>query len=47
MNRNLLLIVIGVLGVLAGGVGYWLYAEQQKSGVEINVGPSGVSIQER
>lgn len=47
MNRNLLFIVIGVLGIGAGALGYWYYQEQQRSGVDIRIGPRGVTIQER
>jgi hypothetical protein len=47
MNRNLVLIVIGVLGIGAGALGYWFYQQQQRSGVDISIGPRGVTIQER
>lgn len=47
MNRNLLFIVIGVLGIGAGALGYWYYQEQHRSGVDISIGPRGVTIQER
>ena len=46
MNRNVLYLVIGALVVVAVVVGYLLYQERQKtSGIDINVGNSGVSIQ--
>lgn len=47
MNRNLLFIVIGVLGIGTGVLGYWYYEQQQRSGVDISIGPRGVTIQER
>ncbi|MEP9349778.1 hypothetical protein [Xanthobacter sp. KR7-225] len=48
MNRNLLYLVIAVLAVGAAVVGYQLYKERQKpSGVEINIGKSGISIKEK
>ena len=47
MNRNLIFIVIGVLGIGAGALGYWYYQEQQRSGVDNSIGPRGVTIQER
>lgn len=48
MNRNALYLVIGALAVAAGVFGYQLYQEQQKtSGVEINVGKSGITIEEK
>jgi predicted negative regulator of RcsB-dependent stress response len=48
MNRNVLYIVIGALAVVAGVVGYQLYQERQKSsGIEINVGKGGISIEKK
>lgn len=46
MNRNLYFVIIAVL---VGGVallGYQLYQEQKAPGVEITIGPGGVSIEE-
>ena len=46
MNRNILYLVIGVLAVAAGVFGYQLYQERQKTtGIDINVGKSGISIE--
>ena len=45
MNRNVLYLVIGALVITAAVVGYLLYQERQKTGIEINVGKSGISIQ--
>jgi hypothetical protein len=46
VNRNVLYLVIGALVVVAVVVGYLLYQERQNtSGIDINVGNSGVSIQ--
>ena len=47
MNRNLIFVIIGVLGIGAGVLGYWFYQEQQRSGVDISIGSRGVTIQER
>jgi len=47
MNRNTVFVVIGVIGIAIGVFGYWLYQEQHRSGVDIRIGPGGVSIQER
>jgi predicted negative regulator of RcsB-dependent stress response len=48
MNRNVLYIVIGALAVVVGVVGYQLYQERQKSsGIEVNVGKGGISIQKK
>jgi hypothetical protein len=46
MNRNVLYLIIGALVVVAVVVGYLLYQErQQTTGIDINVGNGGVSIQ--
>ena len=48
MNRNVLYLVIGALAAAAVVLGYQLYQEQQKtSGIEINVGKSGVSVEKK
>ena len=48
MNRNALYLVIGGLAVVAVVFGYQLYQEQQKTtGIEINVGKSGISIEKK
>ena len=48
MNRNVLYLVIGALVVAAGVFGYMLYQERQKAtGIEINVGKSGISIEKK
>jgi predicted negative regulator of RcsB-dependent stress response len=46
MNRNTLYLVIGALVVVTVVIGYQLYQERQKTtGIEINVGKSGISIE--
>ena len=48
MNRNVLYLVIGALVFAAGVFGYMLDQERQKAtGMEINVGKSGVSIEKK
>jgi hypothetical protein len=48
MIRNVLYLVIGALVFAAGVFGYMLYQERQKTtGIEINVGKSGVSIEKK
>ena len=48
INRNILYVVIGVLAVAAAVFGYQLYQERQKTtGIEINVGKSGISIEKK
>ena len=48
MNRNLLYLVVGVFVVASAVLGYQLYQERQKTtGIEINVGKSGISIEKK
>ncbi len=48
MNRNILYFIVGALVVAAGVFGYMLYQERQKTtGIEINVGKSGISIEKK
>ena len=48
MNRNTLYLVIAALAVVIAVVGYQLYQERQKTtGIEINVGKSGISIEKK
>jgi hypothetical protein len=46
MNRNVLYLVIAALVIATAVVGYLLYQERQKTtGIDINVGNGGISIQ--
>ena len=48
MNCNVLYLVIGVLVMATAVFGYQLYQERQKTtGVEINVGKTGISIEKK
>jgi hypothetical protein len=48
MNRSVLYLVIGALAVVAAVFGYQLYQERQKTtGIEINVGKGGISIEKK
>lgn len=47
MNRNLVLAVAGVLAVAVVVLGYQLYQERHKSGVEISIGNGGISIEKK
>ncbi|WP_166294747.1 MULTISPECIES: hypothetical protein [unclassified Bradyrhizobium] len=47
-NRNVLYLVIGGLVLIVGMLGYNLYqAKKQPEGLQINVGPDGVKIQNK
>lgn len=46
MNRNALFVIIGALVVAIVVVGYLFYQERQKtSGIDINIGDGGISIE--
>jgi RsiW-degrading membrane proteinase PrsW (M82 family) len=48
MSRNLLYLVIGALAVVAAVLSYQFYQERQKTtGVEINIGERGISIEKK
>ncbi len=48
MNRNIVYLVIGALVVAVGVVSYLLYQERQKTtGIEINIGERGISIEKK
>ena len=47
-NKNVLYLIIGVLVVAVGVLGFNLYqAKKQPEGLQINVGPGGVKIQNK
>ena len=47
-NRNVLYLLIGVLVVAVGVLGYNLYqARKEPQGLQINVGPDGLKIQNK
>jgi len=47
-NRNILFLIIGALIVVAGVLGYNLYeTKKQPEGLQINVGPNGLKIENK
>ena len=47
-NRNILYLIIGALTVAVGVLGYSLYqTKKQPEGLQINLGPSGLKIQNK
>lgn len=47
-NRNVLFLIIGALIVGIGVLGYNLYQEKKEpSGLQINVGPDGLKVQNK
>jgi hypothetical protein len=47
MNRNFTTLVIAALAIVAVVLGYQLYQERHKTGVEISIGDRGISIEKR
>jgi RsiW-degrading membrane proteinase PrsW (M82 family) len=48
MNRNMLYLLVGALVVVVGVLGYNLYQEKKEpKGLQINVGPNGLKIQDK
>jgi len=49
MSRsNILYLVVGALIVVVAGLGYQLYQDKKKpEGVNINLGPGGISIEKK
>jgi len=47
-NRNILYLIIGALVVAVGVLGYNAYqAKKQPEGLQINLGPNGLKIQNK
>jgi predicted negative regulator of RcsB-dependent stress response len=47
-NRNILFLIIGALIIGVGVLGYNLYqAKKEPTGLQINVGPDGLKIQNK
>ena len=47
-NRNIMFLVIGALVVVVAVLGYNLYQDKkQPEGLQINVGPNGLKIQNK
>jgi hypothetical protein len=47
-NRNNLILIVGALIIVIGVLGYMLYdAKKEPTGVQINVGPGGIKIEQK
>ena len=47
-NRNVLFLIIGILVIAVGALGYNLYqAKKEPEGLQIYVGPNGLKIQNK
>jgi hypothetical protein len=48
INRNIMLLAIGALCVAIGVLGYKVYENnRQPKGVQVNIGPGGISIDKK
>lgn len=47
MNKNTLYFVVGAVLMGAVAIGYWVYQDRQRSGIDISIGGRGITIQER
>ena len=48
INRNTLYLIIGALAVAVAALGYQLYQDRKEpQGMQINVGPGGISIEKK
>ena len=47
MTRNTLYFVIGGLVVGLAALGYWVYQDRNRSGIDITIGGGGITVQER
>ncbi len=45
MSRNSLYLVIGLLAIIAIGLGIYLYNEQKKPGLELQIDGQGISVE--
>lgn len=47
-NPNLIYVIVAVLAVTSAVLGYQLYQERKEpKGIQLNVGPGGVSIEKK
>ncbi len=47
-NRNILYLIVGALVVIVAVLGYNLYQEKKKpEGLQINIGPGGISVDKK
>lgn len=48
MNRNVLYALVGALLIASGALGYKVYKDNQEpKGLQINVGPGGLKVQNK
>jgi hypothetical protein len=47
MTSNTFYFLGGAILMGAAAIGYWVYQDRQRSGIDISIGGRGVTIQER
>lgn len=47
MTKNSTIIVVALVCLALGAGGYWVYQDQQRSGIDVNLGGTGITIQTR
>jgi hypothetical protein len=47
MTNNTLYFAGGILAMGIVALGYWVYQDQQRSGIDISIGGRGITVQER
>ena len=48
LNRNIIFLIVGALIVVVAVLGYQLYQDRkQPKGTQINIGPSGITIEKK
>jgi hypothetical protein len=48
MNRNVLVLAIAALCVVAGALAYKVYDDHREpKGVQVNIGPGGISVEKK
>jgi hypothetical protein len=48
VSRNILFLIVGALCVVVAVLGYKVYQDNRKpQGVQLNIGPSGISVEKK
>jgi RsiW-degrading membrane proteinase PrsW (M82 family) len=48
VNRNTFILIVGALAIVVAVLGYQLYQDRKEpKGMQINVGPSGITIEKK
>jgi hypothetical protein len=48
VNRNTLILIVGALAIVVAVLGYQLYQDRKEpKGMQINVGPAGITIEKK